>query len=349
MVAATLVPLAGADPTRYLQLSMALAILVGVVCIFAGLCRAGFIANFLSRPILNGFLSGMGLTIIAGQFGKILGFKMEAPDFISRLAETAAKLGQIHWPTAIFSVALLMLFLALKRTLPVVPVPLVGIALGISAVLAFNLGGPWRAAPWAYAWRWSALRPADQTRVGRLENPRAELCPRGRPYLLQRHGRRPQLRREERLHDKRQSRLCRSRSRKHLFGSHTRILHQWRDSRTAINDSVKGRTQIVGIVSALATAAVLVFFTAPLANVPNCALGAVLIFAGAGLIDIPGYAPPDDIAMCLEFGTSIVATLGVILLGVLPGLAIAIALGPFILLHFSSHPRQAILGLVPRG
>ena len=63
------------------------------------------------------------------------------------------------------------------------------------------------------------------------------------------------------------------------------------DSRTAINDSVKGRTQIVGIVSALATAAVLLFFTAPLANVPNCALGAVLIFAGVGLIGAGSFGP----------------------------------------------------------
>ena len=121
MVAATLVPLARADPARYLQLSMALAVLAGVVCILAGLCRAGFIANFLSRPILIGFLNGMGLTIIAGQLGKILGFKMEGSDFFPRLAETAAKLSQIHWPTAIFSFALLMLFLGLKRSLPLVP------------------------------------------------------------------------------------------------------------------------------------------------------------------------------------------------------------------------------------
>ena len=119
------------------------------------------------------------------------------------------------------------------------------------------------------------------------------------------------------------------------------------ESRTAINDSVKGRTQIVGIVSTLATAAVLLFFTAPLAEVPNCALGAVLIFAG-GLIDIPGTL---RLRRChvLEFGLSIVATLGVILLGVLPGLAIAISLTLFILLRFSSHPREAILGLVPRA
>ena len=101
MVSATLVPLAGANPARYLQLSMAVAVLVGVVCILAGLCGAGF---------------------------------------IPRLAETVAKLGQIHWPTAIFSFVLLVAFFAFRRLVPIVPVPLAGIALGIGAVLAFNLG-----------------------------------------------------------------------------------------------------------------------------------------------------------------------------------------------------------------
>ena len=82
MVSATLVPLAGANPARYLQLSMALAVLVGVVCILAGLCGAGFIANFLSRPILNGFLNGTGLTIIAGQLGKIFGLQDGSVGFL---------------------------------------------------------------------------------------------------------------------------------------------------------------------------------------------------------------------------------------------------------------------------
>jgi MFS superfamily sulfate permease-like transporter len=140
MVSATLVPLAGTNSARYLQLSMALAVLVGVVCILAGLCGAGFIANFLSRPILNGFLNGTGLTIIAGQLGKIFGFKMEASDFFPRLGETVAKLAQIHWPTAIFSFVLLVAFFALRRLVPIVPVPLAGIALGTGAALAFNLG-----------------------------------------------------------------------------------------------------------------------------------------------------------------------------------------------------------------
>jgi MFS superfamily sulfate permease-like transporter len=132
---------------------MALAVLVGVVCILAGLCGAGFIANFLSRPILNGFLNGTGLTIIAGQLGKIFGFKMEASDFFPRLAETVTKLGQIHWPTAIFRSFSSSCVFRFRRLVPIVPVPLAGIALGIGAVLAFNLGALGVALGWPHARR----------------------------------------------------------------------------------------------------------------------------------------------------------------------------------------------------
>jgi high affinity sulfate transporter 1 len=346
MVAATLVPLAGANPARYLQLSMALAVLVGVVCILAGLGGAGFIATFLSRPILNGFLNGTGLTIIAGQLGKIFGFKMEAADFFPRLAETVAKLGQIHWPTAIFSFVLLVVFFALKRTVPLVPVPLAGIAIGIGAALAFNLatlgvalvgpmpGGTLQLAlPGSLSWEdWTTLVPsaagvAVLTFCSAMATSRSFAAKNGYTINANRDFVALGL---ANISSGLTQGFC-------ISGA---------ESRTAINDSVKGRTQIVGIVSALATAAVLLFFTAPLAEVPNCALGAVLIFAGIGLIDIPGTL---RLRRChvLEFGLSIVATLGVILLGVLPGLAIAISLALFILLRFSSHPREAILGLVP--
>ena len=345
MVAATLVPLAGANPTRYLQLSMALAVLVGGICILAGLGGAGFIANFLSRPILNGFLNGTGLTIIAGQLGKIFGFRMEASDFLPRLTETVAKLGQIHRPTTIFSLILLVVFFALKRTAPLVPVPLAGIALGIGAALAFNLGtlgvalvGPMPggslqfALPSSLSWEdWTTLVPsaagvAVLTFCSAMATSRSFAAKNGYAINANRDFVALGL---ANISSGLTQGFC-------ISGA---------ESRTAINDSVRGRTQIVGIVSALATAAVLLFFTAPLAKVPNCALGAVLIFAGVGLIDIPGTL---RLRRChvLEFGLSIVATLGVILLGVLPGLAIAISLALFILLRFSSHPREAILGLV---
>jgi high affinity sulfate transporter 1 len=346
MVAATLAAAAGPDPMRYLQYSMALALLVGVVCVVAGLFRAGFIANFLSRPILIGFLTGMGFLIISGQLGKIFGIKIEASEFFPRLAETVVKLHNIHWPTAVFSLALLGLLLVLRRAVPRAPAPLVGIVVGTAAVLAFDLGsrgvalvGAMPAGTLELAWpttlawhEWTALVP-NAAGVAVLAFCSAMATARSfaakNDYSINANR------------DMVALGLANIAS-----GLTQGFCVSGADSRTAINDLVKGRTQLVSIVSALATAAVLLFLTAPLANIPNCALGAVLIFAGVGLIDLPAMLRLRHYHV-LEFVCSVVAAVGVLLLGVLPGLAVAIALSLFILLRFSAHPRDAILGLVP--
>ena len=79
IVAATIVPLAGEDPDRYISLSMALAIITGVLCIAAGVARLGFLTNFLARPILTGYLNGIALSIISGQLGRLFGFTVPRP------------------------------------------------------------------------------------------------------------------------------------------------------------------------------------------------------------------------------------------------------------------------------
>jgi len=76
LVAASLEPLAAGNPARYLDLSITLSLVVGTLCISGGILRLGAVANFLSRPVLIGFLNGMALTIVSGQLGKICGFSV---------------------------------------------------------------------------------------------------------------------------------------------------------------------------------------------------------------------------------------------------------------------------------
>jgi MFS superfamily sulfate permease-like transporter len=76
IVAATVLPLAGQDPARYVSLSMALALMTGAFCIAAGLGRLGFLTNFLARPILTGYLNGIALSIITGQLGRLFGLSL---------------------------------------------------------------------------------------------------------------------------------------------------------------------------------------------------------------------------------------------------------------------------------
>jgi MFS superfamily sulfate permease-like transporter len=96
MVAATLLPLAGQDPHRYLDYSVVLALLVGVLSVLGGAARLGFIADFLARPILTGFLNGIGLSIIAGQLGKLAGIRLASKEFVSQIWEFATRLGETH-------------------------------------------------------------------------------------------------------------------------------------------------------------------------------------------------------------------------------------------------------------
>ena len=85
MVAATLLPLAAQDPQRYADYSVVLAIFVGVLSVVGGVVRLGFIADFLSRPILTGFLNGIGISIIVGQLGKLFGIRLTSQEFLAQM------------------------------------------------------------------------------------------------------------------------------------------------------------------------------------------------------------------------------------------------------------------------
>src|SRR5689334_13466709 len=99
LVTAAVAPLAAGDQKLYESLSMTLALLAGVFCIGASFLKLGALTDFLSKPILVGYLNGIALSIILGQLGKIFGFSINAGGILPRLFEFAGKLGQTHWPT----------------------------------------------------------------------------------------------------------------------------------------------------------------------------------------------------------------------------------------------------------
>jgi len=90
IVASTVAPLAAGDPGRYLDLAIALTLMTGVLCIAGGLAGFGAIANFLSRPILTGYLNGIALSIIVGQLGKLFGFDVPSAGFFRTIAAAAS-------------------------------------------------------------------------------------------------------------------------------------------------------------------------------------------------------------------------------------------------------------------
>jgi len=114
---------------------MALALFTGLICIAASFLRLGALADFLSRPILIGFLNGVALSIILGQADKIFGFPVLEGGILPRLTEILGKLGEIQGPTFAVAVGTFAIMVIVSRLLPWLPSPLVGMALAAGAML----------------------------------------------------------------------------------------------------------------------------------------------------------------------------------------------------------------------
>ena len=139
ILASAITPLAAGDPNLYLALATALTLFTGVLCVLASAFRLGALADFLSRPILVGFLNGIALSIFLGQIGKVLGFQVTASRIVPKLLEILSKLPTTQLATllvALFSVAVLWL---MQRFFTRVPAALAVLVLSAVLVKLLNL------------------------------------------------------------------------------------------------------------------------------------------------------------------------------------------------------------------
>ena len=345
MVAATLLPLAGHDASRYVADSRVLALFVGGFSIIGGLARLGFIADFLARPILTGFLNGIGLSIIVGQMGKLLGISLQSREVIEQLREVATRIGETQTPTALVGLGLLVVLIALKRLAPKIPAPLTGVVLGgvlvsildlsargVSVVGAVPSGLP---APGFPSIDLGDLRPLAMDALGIALVSYCSAMLTARSFAARNHYE----------IDANQDFVALGAANITAGLSHGFVI-SGADSRTAVNNAVGGKSRLTGLFAAAATAAVVLFLTGPLAIIPNTALAAVLILAGIGLVDASTLARLRQVTR-FEFWLSIATTLGVLLAGVLPGILIAVALALVRLLSLAARPTDSILGAIP--
>ena len=137
--AAAVGPLADGDPVRFAALSAALALVTAAVLVGAGLVRLGAIADLVSKPVMTGFLFGLGLTIMIGQLPSVLGIPAGEGDFFPRLWDLLGDLGEIDGPTLAVGVGSLAVLLLGPRLLPVIPATLLALVLSIAAAALFNL------------------------------------------------------------------------------------------------------------------------------------------------------------------------------------------------------------------
>ncbi len=344
LVAAAVAPLAAGDAGQYLAISMTLTFLAGLICIGASFLKLGVLADFLSRPILAGFMNGIALSIALGQMGKLFGFKIEAGGIVPRLVELAEKLDETQPYTLAVGVASFCVLLLLPKVLRRVPAALVVMVLAAAAVAAFGLeargvhivgdvpaGLPGLALP---SIPFAELKPLLAGAAGIALISFTSLMLTARSFAAKNGY---DIDADRDLAALGASNVAAALS--HGFAV------SGADSRTAMSDAAGGRTQVTGLVAAAAIAAVLLLLTGPLSYVPEAALGAVLVMAAYSLVDIRGVRLlwREDRS---EFAISIIATLAVVVLGSIDAIVITVLLALLRFVRIVARPPCEVLGEV---
>jgi high affinity sulfate transporter 1 len=345
MAAAAVGAIAGGDPGRYAATMVAMTLLTGLFYVAAGILRLGFVANFLSHPILIGYLNGIALLVLIGQLPKLFGFAPGTGGFFRQFATFVESLERTHVPTLILGVALLVLLVALRRFAPRIPAPLVVVVAGIAAVQLLNLSD-----------RGVAVLGEVPAGLPKLGFPSSGLDALG-PLMRDAAG----LMLISFTSGVLTSKSFAQRSGYDVDANQELIgfgacniasgLVQGfpvtgADSRTAVNCAMGGRTQLVGIVAGATMLVFLIFLTAPLAQLPTAALAAIIVVSACGLFD---FAATSDLRRISrrELSFSLTTTVGVLVLGVLPGVLIAVVLSLLWLLWLGLRPHDAVLGRRP--
>jgi len=348
MIAATLVPLlvADGDPAKAVAMASVLALMVGGVMVIAGAAKLGFVADLLSKPTVMGYMNGLALTILVGQLPKLFGFSVDADGFIGELTGFVRGVADGETVTAALAIGALglVLMVIFQRVLPKLPgvlvVVIVSIALasifdlesrGVSLVGALPQGFPPFTIPTVSFGDLGALAlgalgialvsltdtistaSSFAARTGQEIDGNHELIGIGTANLA--------------------------------AGLFQGFPVSTSGSRTAVAEQAGAKTQVAGLVGAGAITLMLLIVPGLLRNLPQPTLAAVVIAASVSLADIPG-----TIRLWRQRHTecylAMAAFLGVVLLGVLPGIGLAIALSILSVFRRSWWPYQAELGKV---
>ncbi len=344
MIAAAVTPLAAGDTALYGSLAIMLTFFTGLFCIAASFLRLGALADFLSKPILVGFLNGVAISILLGQIGKLFGFAIESGGIIPRLLEFIGKLPQTHGPTLAVGLGSFAVLLLARRFLPRWPAALITLVVAGIAVAVLKLDEQGVAILGAVP---AGLPPLRWPTVPLEHWPSLVTSAAGLALVLFSSG-------------VLTARSFAAKNRYEIdvdcefaaFGAANiaSALSQGfavtgAASRTAMADSAGGRTQVTGLVAAATIATVLLFLTDPLQYVPIAALGVVLVFAAFSLFDISTLREIWQIDR-REVGLAVLTMLGVVAVGAINAILIAVGLALVRFVKLTARPCDEVLGKV---
>jgi len=341
LVASVIGPIAASNMEKYQSLSIMVALIVGSLCIIGGLFRLGSIANFLSKPILTGYLNGLAITIILGQLGKLFGFNIVSKEFFEMIFEFISKIDLTNIYTLMIGGGAFILILTLKKFYPRLPAPLIAVIIGILIVVFFKdtknvtlvgyipSGLPSFGLPkiedvkiLQLIYESSGIviisfcslmltNKSFASRNGYSVDPNKDFIALGVADIMS--------------------------------GLSQGFVISGADSRTAVNNASGGKTQLVSIFAAMAIVVCLLFFTDFLSLLPVTVLSAIIISACIGLFDIE-YSKKLYKLSKAEFYISLLTSVSVILAGVMPGVIFAILFSILRLIKIAANPPISLQG-----
>ncbi|SEJ41750.1 SulP family inorganic anion transporter [Paraburkholderia diazotrophica] len=347
LIAASVMPLAHGDANHALAAAAALAIVAGAACVVVGMLKLGFVTELLSLPIRYGFLDGVMLTIIVGQLPKLLGFKGNGESFFEQIRDLTGGIAasKVNLMSLALGAAALVLILVLKRFWPKVPAVLIAVAgatlavmlmdsaqrAGVAVVGTIAHGLPVPRLPmlpldewWRLASSAAAIALVSLTDVSVLS----------RTYEV----------RDETKVDRNQECVALGLS-NIAAGFFQGFAVSASGSRTPVAEAAGAKTQLTGVVAAGVVAALLVFAPRALKDTPQSALAAVVIAACLGMIEVRGMIRLYRLRKS-EFVQAFVCFVGVAVVGVVNGIALALLLSVLSFLWRAWRPYDAVLGRV---
>ena len=347
MLAALVAPLALADSARYMMLVSAAAIASGCLFLLAGLLKLGAVSEFISKPVLKGFVFGLALTIIVKQAHKLLGIPSGHGNFFHQSWHVLASIADVNQWTLGVGAGALLIMLLLRALAPRVPSVLVVLVLGI---LSFSWFGLERHAVEVVGTIRAGMPTLSWPRVGEDELADvfigatgivlvliAEAIAAGRTFAAKNNY---EISPNQELRALGMANLVSG-----LFGG---MIVGGGMSGTAANDAAGARTQLSTITASLFVGLTLAFLLPMFRNLPEAVLGAIVVHAVMHLVDIGTlkyYAK-------LRTGSiwiALAALIGVLQMGILRGLILAVGLTLIALMHKLSSPQDSVLGRLPES
>jgi high affinity sulfate transporter 1 len=331
---------------EWIALTAALAIMTGVFLLIGGLLRLGVLADFLSRPVLDGFVVGVAITVAVGQLDKMLGYEAEAAlDFIPDILAILGDIGMTHWPTLVVGLVSLALLFLIEKYLPKIPGALTVLVLAIvvSALLDFESRGIHIVGEIP-----GGLPPFGRPNV--TVEQIVSLIPGALAVMLVAYSE--------------SIAVARSYAAKFNYkvdadqefigigaanlgsGFSSAFVVDGSLSKTAASVEAGAKTQMVSLIAAVAVLITALFLTPLFRTLPEATLGAIVIHAVWHLINYKKIWQYRSITS-LDFWTGLIAALGVLAIGILEGLLIAVFLGLLGLLYSTKSRTTAVLGKVP--